>query len=99
MSASSEGGQKAPRGWGTAMAIVGIDLGTTTCAVAHCANGSAEIILLDGEPTFPAVIGLQKHGGIVVGKTAKRNQAKFPQDTVVEVKRKMGTLDPVKLGD
>src|SRR5258708_14034396 len=72
------------------MAIIGIDLGTTYSAAARCVNGQAEIIHLEGEPTLPSVVGVQKSGKIAVGKIAKRNQAKFPQDTIVEVKRKMG---------
>jgi molecular chaperone DnaK len=81
------------------MAIIGIDLGTTYSAVARCVNGVPEIISLEGEATLPSVVGLQKNGKIAVGKTAKRNQAKFPHNTIVEVKRKMGTNEKVSLGE
>jgi len=81
------------------MAVIGIDLGTTYSAAAQTVNGKPEIIHLEGEPTLPSVVGLQKSGKIAVGKTAKRNQAKYPQDTIVEVKRKMGEEVDVSLGD
>jgi molecular chaperone DnaK len=81
------------------MAIIGIDLGTTYSAAARCVDGRPEIILLDSEPTLPSVVGLQKNGKIAVGKVAKRNQPKSPQDTVVEVKRLMGSGQTVRLGD
>jgi len=79
------------------MAIIGISLGTTKCAAAICADGKPQIILLEGEPTLPAVVGLQKNGKIAVGKVAKRNQARALQNTIVEVKRKMGAME--KLAD
>ena len=81
------------------MAVIGIDLGTTYSAAAQTVNGKPEIIPLEGEPTLPSVVGLQRSGKIAVGKTAKNNQAKHPQDTIIEVKRKMGENVDVRLGD
>ena len=81
------------------MAIIGIDLGTTYSAAARCVDGRPEIIFLEGDATLPSVVGLQANGKIAVGKTAKRNQAKFPLHTIIEVKRKMGKNEKVKLGD
>ena len=75
------------------MAVIGIDLGTTYCAAGVCVDGKPQPIPLEGEPTLPSVVGLQKNGKIAVGKVAKRNQAKSPQNTVVEVKRKMGAME------
>ncbi len=80
------------------MAIVGIDLGTTYSAVARVVDGKPEIIELDGSPTMPSVVSVQKSGKIAIGRVAKRNQAKNPQDTVVEVKRLMGEARQVRLG-
>lgn len=79
------------------MAVIGIDLGTTYSAAARCINGRPEIINLDGESILPSVISLQAGGKIAVGKVAKRNQAKDPQNTLVEVKRLMGKT--IKGGD
>jgi molecular chaperone DnaK len=47
---------------------------------------------------MPSVVGLQKSGKIAIGKTAKRNQAKDPNNTIVEIKRKMGENVTVPLG-
>jgi len=80
------------------MAVIGIDLGTTYCAVGHCVNGNPEVVYLDGEPTMPSVVGIQKNGKIAAGKIAKHNQAKYPQDTIVEIKRRMGEKVTVPLG-
>jgi len=80
------------------MAIIGIDLGTTYCAVSRCINGESEVINLEGFPTLPSVVSLSRVGKIIVGWTAKRNQWKNPQDTVVEVKRQMGHNVLISLG-
>lgn len=83
------------------MAVIGIDLGTTYSAASRFLNGQTEIILLEGNPTLPSVVSVLPNGKIAVGWTAKRNQFKNPQDTIVEVKRKMGRMDasgsPIKV--
>ena len=81
------------------MAVIGIDLGTTYCAAGHVVDKKPQSIMLEGDPTMPSVVGLQKNGKIAVGKTAKRNQARAPQNTIVEVKRKMGEKVKVALGE
>ena len=74
-------------------AVIGIDLGTTFSAAARCVDGIPEIIGLDGNPTLPSVVGLQANGKMAVGWVAKRNQPRFPLNTVVESKRLMGKVD------
>ncbi len=81
------------------MATIGIDLGTTYSKAARCMDGRPEIIHLEGDPTLPSVVGLQNNGKIAIGRTAKRNQARNPQNTVVEVKRQMGKPVTVRLGE
>jgi molecular chaperone DnaK len=81
------------------MAVIGIDLGTTYCAGGICVDGRPQPIMLEGEPTMPSVVGLQRNGKIAVGKTAKRNQARAPQNTIIEIKREMGKKTTVPLGD
>src|SRR5688500_9706932 len=78
------------------MAVIGIDLGTTYCAAGVVVDGRPQSISLEGEATMPSVVSLQKNGMIAVGKTAKKNQARAPQNTIVEVKRKMGEMDTSK---
>jgi molecular chaperone DnaK len=80
------------------MAVIGIDLGTTYSAVARFVDGASEIILLEGNPTLPSVASVLPNGKIAVGWTAKRNQARNPQDTIIEVKRQMGEVVKVPLG-
>jgi len=80
------------------MAIIGIDLGTTYCAASRFINGESEVINLEGFPILPSVVSLTKNGKIVIGWTAKRNQANNPQNTVVEVKREMGKDVLISLG-
>lgn len=80
------------------MAVIGIDLGTTYSAVSRFVDGQTEMILLEGNPTLPSVVSVLPNGKIAVGLTAKRNQAKNPQDTIIEVKRKMGEAVTVPLG-
>src|SRR5690242_11973969 len=80
------------------MAVIGIDLGTTYSAAARFIDGKTEIIPLEGNPTLPSVVSVLPSRKIAVGWTAKRNQAKNPQDTVVEVKRMMGKPGMIHLG-
>ncbi len=72
------------------MAVIGIDLGTTYSAAARFIDGETEIIYLEGRPTLPSVVGVDRRGRIVIGWRGKRNQVDRPQDTIVETKRKMG---------
>jgi len=83
------------------MAVIGIDLGTTYSAAARVDEyGETEIIYLEGNPTLPSVVGIDRRGRVVIGHRAKRNQANNPQDTIVEIKRKMGEKgEKVQLGD
>ena len=80
------------------MAVIGIDLGTTYCAASTKVDDEMEIIPLQGFPTMPSVVSVLASGKIAIGRTAKNNQAKDPQNTVVEVKRQMGIDSKVRLG-
>ena len=75
------------------MAVIGIDLGTTYCSAGILVDGKPRIIRLEGEPTMPSVVRLQKSGKIFVGKSAKAGRADDPQNTLIEVKRKLGQGD------
>lgn len=70
--------------------IIGIDLGTTNSCVSVMENGEAKVIANpEGSRTTPSVIAF-KNGEIVVGEAAKR-QAVTNKDTVMSIKRHMGT--------
>jgi molecular chaperone DnaK len=81
--------------------IIGIDLGTTNSAVARVLNtGKPEIIEnLDGHRTTPSVVQLSPMLDLFVGQNAKDNYPAFPERTILEIKRKMGSSERVALGD
>lgn len=70
--------------------IIGIDLGTTNSCVAVMENGEVKVIANpEGNRTTPSVVSF-KNGEIIVGEAAKRQAVTNP-DTVMSVKRHMGT--------
>ncbi|MEC2075951.1 Hsp70 family protein [Metabacillus fastidiosus] len=82
---------------------VGIDLGTTNCAVAYIdENGIPQIVSnREGERTTPSVVYFEE-GTAVVGKSAKLVSVTDPENTVQFVKRQMGNPDykfPLESGD
>lgn len=79
--------------------IIGIDLGTSTTEVAVIRNGKPEIILnFDGDKVTPSVVGIDDSGNILVGESALARQIIAPEQTVIEIKRKMGLNERVHLG-
>jgi len=79
--------------------IVGIDLGTTNSVVAAVVNGQARVLDEAGESLLPSVVGINAQGQLVTGTAARNQLAAFPDRTVASIKRRMGTMDPVSLGD
>ncbi|MEZ6128778.1 MAG: Hsp70 family protein [Planctomycetaceae bacterium] len=79
--------------------IVGIDLGTTNSVVSAIVNGKAQVLDEDGEKLLPSVVGLKPDGTLVTGTVARNQLAAFPDRTIASIKRKMGTMEPVMLGD
>jgi len=76
--------------------IIGIDLGTTNSCVSVMENGEAKVIANpEGLRTTASVISF-KNGEIVVGEAAKR-QAVTNKDTVMSIKRHMGTAYKVNI--
>ncbi|WP_418556136.1 molecular chaperone DnaK [Longibaculum muris] len=70
--------------------IIGIDLGTTNSCVSVMENGEAKVIANpEGLRTTASVVSF-KNGEIVVGEAAK-HQAVTNKDTVMSIKRHMGT--------
>lgn len=79
--------------------IIGIDLGTATTEAAVFRNGRVEMILNpEGNIVTPSVIGLDESGNFVVGEKAKAQYLMAPERTAIEVKRKMGTGERIRLG-
>ncbi len=75
--------------------IIGIDLGTTNSCVSILENGEAKVIANpEGNRTTPSVVSF-KNGEIIVGEAAKR-QAVTNKDTIMSIKRDMGTSHKVQ---
>ncbi|WP_254273844.1 molecular chaperone DnaK [Haloarcula marina] len=73
--------------------ILGIDLGTTNSAFAVMEGGDPEIIVnAEGERTTPSVVAFDD-GERLVGKPAKNQAVKNPDETVQSIKRHMGEDD------
>ncbi len=80
--------------------ILGIDLGTSTSEMAYLTDGLPMIIPnKEMEEITPSVIGINDEGDIVVGNKAKQQLLLRPENTVYEVKRLMGTTEPIQLGE
>lgn len=78
--------------------VVGIDLGTTNSAIAYMVGGKPEIIPnAEGGRITPSVVTLTEDGEWIVGIQAKRQAIANAENTVIEIKRKMGTDYKVKL--
>ncbi len=79
--------------------IVGIDLGTTNSAVAAYTDGGVRLLGTGDERTLPSCVGLTPDGELLIGRAALNQSVVFPERTVSSIKRRMGSPDPVSLGD
>ena len=78
--------------------VIGIDLGTTNSVVSVLEGGEAKVIQnAEGNRTTPSVVSF-KNDEIQVGEVAKRQAITNP-DTIMSVKRHMGTDHKEKIGD
>lgn len=84
--------------------IIGIDLGTSNSCAAVMLGGkptiipSAEGTTLYGK-TVPSIVSMTKDGQLLVGEAARRQSALNPTNTILAIKRKMGSRETVKLGE
>ncbi len=78
--------------------IIGIDLGTTNSVVSYVqADGKVKVIPNpEGKNTTPSVVAFKPSGEEIVGDAAKR-QAVINPDTILSIKRLMGTDQKVKV--
>jgi len=73
--------------------ILGIDLGTTNSAFAVMEGADPEIIVnSEGDRTTPSVVAFDD-GERLVGKPAKNQAVKNPDETIASIKRHMGDDD------
>ena len=82
--------------------IIGIDLGTTNSEAAYLEGGRPVIIpsaegSTFGGKMFPSVVAFTKDGERIVGDPAKRQAVLNPLNTIMHIKRKMGTKHKVTI--
>ena len=78
--------------------ILGIDLGTTNSCVAIMSGDKPQVLETpEGKRTVPSVVSW-KNGEFIVGEAAKRQMVTNP-NTIISIKRKIGTNEKVQLGD
>ncbi len=71
--------------------ILGIDQGTTNCAMAIMEGGAPKILEnIEGNRTTPSIIAMSKNNERIVGQSAKRQAVINPENTVYAVKRLIG---------
>ncbi|BAH43007.1 MULTISPECIES: molecular chaperone DnaK [Brevibacillus] len=71
--------------------VIGIDLGTTNSCVAVMEGGEPVVIAnAEGNRTTPSVVAF-KNGERIVGEAAKRQAITNPDNTVISIKRHMGS--------
>jgi len=79
--------------------IIGIDLGTTNSCLGVMEGGQPVVIAnSEGMRTTPSVVGFTKTGERLVGEIAKRQAITNPDNTVMSIKRHMGSNHKVNIG-
>jgi molecular chaperone DnaK len=79
--------------------IIGIDLGTSTSEVAILEEGKPKVIPNSkGQIITPSVVGIDQDGNLLIGQDARDQMLFRPKDTVIEVKRLMGSGQKVSMG-
>ena len=79
--------------------IIGIDLGTSTTEAAVIQNGKPFMIFnLENEIITPSAIGIDESGRFLIGEKARAQYLLSPENTAIEVKRKIGTNEKIPLG-
>ena len=78
--------------------IIGIDLGTTNSCVSVMEGGEPVVIPnAEGNRTTPSVVAFSKNGERLVGQIAKRQAVTNPENTVISIKRDMGSNKKVNI--
>jgi len=78
--------------------IVGIDLGTTTSAVAYIHLGKPDMVPApNNKRIIPSVVFIDHKGKVVVGEDARAALVAQPDRTIAAIKRKMGSSERISL--
>ncbi len=79
--------------------VIGIDLGTSTTEAAVIQDGKPVMIVnMEQEVITPSAIGIDGNGNWVIGEKARAQYLLSPENTAIEVKRKIGTDEKIALG-
>jgi len=78
--------------------IVGIDLGTTNSEIAAFTRGQVRVLGPGDTRMLPSCVGFSPSGELLVGETARNQQALYPERTVRSIKRQMGGTEKVRVG-
>lgn len=77
--------------------IIGIDLGTTNCAVTKYERGKTTVLPIKGKLTTPSVLYIEG-STVKVGHDAKKYIAVHPEKCLASTKRDMGTTTVYNIG-
>ncbi len=83
------------------MAYLGIDLGTTNsvAVIYQDKSDTLEVVKIDGvDEVLPSVVCYGEEG-VIVGSEAKAGAIIYPEQTVISIKRHMGSSEPISVGD
>ena len=62
-------------------------------------TGSLECSTKNGERLLPSVVAVNAAGQLITGVVARNQLAAFPDRTIASIKRRMGKMDAISLGD
>jgi molecular chaperone DnaK len=79
--------------------VIGIDLGTTNSEVAFVMDGKVTILKENDNGIIPSCVGLNQANEVIVGVEARNQAVLYPENTVLSVKRRMGTDEPIVLNN
>ena len=80
--------------------IIGIDLGTTNSCVAVMEGGQPVVIANnEGARTTPSIVAFTRQNERLVGETAKRQAVTNPDNTIMSIKRQMGSDYKVNINE
>lgn len=81
--------------------IVGIDFGTSTSEIAYTNEEGLPVVIPNhlGEVVTPSVVYMDEHHQPVVGEAAREKLLLEPQNTVIEIKRLLGTSETITIRD
>ena len=79
--------------------VAGIDLGTTYSEIAAFVKGTVQVLGPGTNKMLASCVGFSPTGELLVGEAARHQQLLYPELTVRSIKRKMGSVEVVRLGD